>query len=107
MAPKASITSSRSAAAATPSVFGGDVIHALGAIDAPLLLLHGERDGVCPPSHSRVVFHALHSRGVPTELVLYPEEGHTVELPRHRRDAARRVCAWLLEHVPVADPTSK
>ena len=56
------------------------MIDALGAIDAPLLLLHGERDGVCPPSHSRVVFHALHSRGVPTELVLYPEEGHTVEL---------------------------
>ena len=57
----------------------------------------------CARRATRASSSTLHSRGVPTELVLYPEEGHTVELPRDRRDAARRVCAWLLEHVPVAE----
>jgi dipeptidyl aminopeptidase/acylaminoacyl peptidase len=43
-----------------------------------------------------VAFHrALKSRGVPTGLVIYPDEGHGIRQPRHREDVLRRVLAWF------------
>ena len=74
----------------------------LSRLNAPLLLLHGERDERCSVSRAKAICQAVFARGVPTQLVLYPGGARVLEHPVHRRDAARRVCAWLLTHMPPA-----
>ena len=61
----------------------------------PTLLLVGERDGECPAPQSREFWHALRTLGVPTELVIYPGEGHVFIQPEHQQDVRERVLAWF------------
>ena len=78
----------------------------LAHVAAPLLLLHGERDERCPVSRAKAICQAVHARGVPSQLALYPGAGaHVLAAPAHRRDAARRMCAWLLKHMPPSAPS--
>jgi dienelactone hydrolase len=78
-----------------------DIFNQIHQIDAPLLLIHGSDDDICPPSQSRVVFNSLHHRGVPTGLVLYPNEGHGITNEEdHVRDCMRRMLVWFLATIP-------
>merc|ERR1712007_281049 len=43
-----------------------DNFNALHRIRRPLLLMHGEKDDICPLSQSSVAFHVLEKAGVPT-----------------------------------------
>jgi dipeptidyl aminopeptidase/acylaminoacyl peptidase len=61
----------------------------------PTLVLVGERDVECPAPQSYEFWRALTRLGVPTRLVVYPDEGHLIASPKHRRDIARRTVAWL------------
>ncbi|KAL3899727.1 MAG: hypothetical protein SGPRY_012595 [Prymnesium sp.] len=74
----------------------GTILDNLDAITAPLLMLHGASDKVAPPSHSRVVYHHLHARSVPAQLVVYPEEGHRLTSLHARRDAMQRISLGVL-----------
>ena len=62
----------------------------------PTLVVVGDRDGECPAPQSYEFWHALRDLHVPTQLVVYPNEGHGFVDPAHRRDvairAARVVC---------------
>ncbi len=78
----------------------GDVFPNLGAIRVPLLLLHGDRDPICPLSESKVTCRALEALGVPVGLVVYPGEGHGFRKEQSRRDSARRTLAWFLTYLP-------
>ncbi len=78
-----------------------DVFPHLGSIQAPLLMLHGDRDPICTLSQSVVAYRALEDRRVPVGLVVYPGEGHGFRKKENRRDCARRVLAWFLEHLPL------
>jgi len=82
-----------------------DSFNELHRISAPMLLMHGEKDDICPLSQSQVVFHQLEKKGVPTGLVVYPGEGHGFDKPEHQRDRDRRMLAWWLEHLPNPGPT--
>lgn len=82
------------------SVVRSDVFNHLGSIDAPLLLLHGDRDPICSLSQSVVTCRALEARGVRVGLVIYPGEGHGFRKKMNVRDCARRTLAWFLEHLP-------
>jgi dipeptidyl aminopeptidase/acylaminoacyl peptidase len=64
-------------------------------VKTPTLVLVGERDEECPAPQSREFWHALRTLDVPTQLVIYPGEGHLVSRPEHRRDIMRRTAAWL------------
>jgi dipeptidyl aminopeptidase/acylaminoacyl peptidase len=64
-------------------------------VRTPTLVLVGERDLECPAPQSREFWHALRTLDVPTQLVIYPDEGHGVRRPSHRRDILRRTAAWL------------
>ena len=55
----------------------------------------GERDVETPASQSLEFWHALHTLGVPTQLVIYPGEGHGIRLPAHRADVTKRSRAWF------------
>lgn len=67
-------------------------------VTTPTLVLHGEKDLRCPVHQAQQWHYALRERGVPTELVLYPDGSHVFPLlgrPSHRVDYARRVVEWV------------
>jgi dipeptidyl aminopeptidase/acylaminoacyl peptidase len=61
----------------------------------PTLLLVGQYDGECPAPQSREFWYALKTLGVPTQLVIYPGEGHAFVQLDHQRDVMERVVAWF------------
>ena len=85
----------------SPGAGESDVFPLLGQIGAPLLMLHGDQDPICPLSQSMVVYRALEDRKVPTGVVVYPGEGHGFKRKENRRDSARRTLGWFLEHLPL------
>jgi dipeptidyl aminopeptidase/acylaminoacyl peptidase len=65
----------------------------------PTLLLHGERDPICPVGQAHEMFRALKELGVDTELVVYPREGHGPREREHLRDVLLRGVRWFAERV--------
>ena len=61
----------------------------------PTLIVVGDRDAECPAPQSWEFWHALKTLGVPTEFVIYPNEGHAIGNPTHQRDIVRRALAWF------------
>ena len=61
----------------------------------PTLVLHGERDSEVPTPQGYEFWHALKTLGVPTELVIYTDEGHGVRDPKHQLDIQERTVAWF------------
>jgi dipeptidyl aminopeptidase/acylaminoacyl peptidase len=68
-------------------------------VKTPTLVVVGERDGECPAPQSFEFWHALKSLGVETQLVVYPDEGHRISKPEHRRDITRRMVGWFAQHL--------
>jgi dipeptidyl aminopeptidase/acylaminoacyl peptidase len=66
----------------------------------PTLVLVGERDGECPAPQSYEFWHALRDRHVPTQLVVYPNEGHGFVDPDHRRNVMERAVDWFERYMP-------
>jgi dipeptidyl aminopeptidase/acylaminoacyl peptidase len=64
-------------------------------VKTPTLVVVGERDGECPTPQSYEFWHALKTLGVPTELVVYPGEGHMFRKVDHKRDVIERTVAWF------------
>ncbi|HWE47306.1 MAG TPA: S9 family peptidase [Caulobacteraceae bacterium] len=60
----------------------------------PTFLWVGERDQECPPPQSQEFWHGLRDMGVPTELVIYPGEGHGVRQPKNVHDLEKRILDW-------------
>eukprot|EP00931_Biecheleriopsis_adriatica_P030518 TRINITY_DN17999_c0_g1_i2.p1 TRINITY_DN17999_c0_g1~~TRINITY_DN17999_c0_g1_i2.p1 ORF type:complete len:798 (-),score=158.09 TRINITY_DN17999_c0_g1_i2:39-2432(-) len=63
-----------------------DSLRDLGNIQSSLLLLHGDEDDVCPVSHSQLVYQELRRRGIPTQLAIYPGQGHGFEGDKVQQD---------------------
>ncbi len=49
----------------------------------PTLVIHGERDYRVPVSEALALFEALQRRGVPSELLVFPDENHWILKPRN------------------------
>lgn len=67
----------------------------LEAIKTPTLILHGDEDTNTFISNSRELYQALRHRGVTTQFVHYPREGHGLREPNHKLDELRRCLAWM------------
>ena len=67
------------------------------AIRAPLFIQHGENDPRVPVSESRHIHRVLSEKGIRCELVVYPDEGHTVEKLANRIHLFTRAVAFLDE----------
>jgi dipeptidyl aminopeptidase/acylaminoacyl peptidase len=67
----------------------------------PMLIVVGDRDGECPMPQSYEMWHALRDLGVPTQLVVYPAEGHGFVNPEHRRDVTERAVEWFDHYMPA------
>jgi len=63
-------------------------------VKAPTLIYAGERDPLVPVSQSREFFRALQHFKVPSELIIYPREGHSIQEPNHLRDNLNRILNW-------------
>src|SRR5204862_4619682 len=68
-------------------------------VKTPTLVLVGDRDGECPVPQSFEFWHALKTLGVETQFVVYPNEGHSIAQPEHRRDIIKRTIAWYNQHL--------
>ncbi|MFJ4650289.1 serine hydrolase [Nocardia sp. NPDC088792] len=76
-------------------------------VTAPTLVLHGEADVRCPLGQAEQWYNALHDRGVPAELVIYPGATHLFILdgkPSHRADYNRRIIDWVIAHTRAHGP---
>jgi dipeptidyl aminopeptidase/acylaminoacyl peptidase/CubicO group peptidase (beta-lactamase class C family) len=70
----------------------------VGQVTTPTLVLHGQDDLTCPVGQAQQWHTSLRDRGVPTELVLYPDASHVFILlgrPSQRLDYSRRVVDWV------------
>jgi dipeptidyl aminopeptidase/acylaminoacyl peptidase len=65
----------------------------------PTLIVVGDRDGECPAPQSYEFWHALKTLGVPTEFVIYPNEGHLFANPMHSRDVIDRTVMWFGQYL--------
>jgi dipeptidyl aminopeptidase/acylaminoacyl peptidase len=69
----------------------------------PTLVVVGDRDGECPAPQSYEFWHALRDEHVPTQFVVYPNEGHGFVDPAHRRDVAERAIEWFARYMPASE----
>ena len=78
---------------------GRSPLRRVDAISTPMLLTAGSNDLATPPSQAQVLYTALRERGIATQLVLYPEEGHGVRHPRTLADQCARMVTWFDLHL--------
>lgn len=64
-------------------------------VKTPTLVVVGERDAECPASQSYEFWHALKTFGVPTQLIIYPGEGHLFIKPEHQADRLDQTIRWF------------
>ena len=77
-------------------------IYRIKAAKTPTFIYVGERDIEVPPTQSIEYWHALKDQGVPTSLVIYPDEGHGIRDPEHTADLRKRTLAWFDRYVKAA-----
>jgi dipeptidyl aminopeptidase/acylaminoacyl peptidase len=66
-------------------------------IGIPMLIIHSEHDWRCPLEQAQRLYVALHRRGVPVEMLLFPGEGHELSragLPSHRVARFEAILDW-------------
>ncbi|MBR2637987.1 MAG: S9 family peptidase [Bacteroidaceae bacterium] len=63
--------------------------------DTPILLIHGDKDYRILSSQSMAAFNAARLKGVPAQLLLFPDENHWVLKPQNGILWQRTFFAWL------------
>jgi len=87
----------------------GSPIFGLGKAKTPTIIHVGENDERVPVANARALYRALHHYlDVPTELIVYPGEGHGLTTYEHRKAKMEWDIAWfdryLLETAPPPEP---
>jgi len=79
-----------------PAVYAkSSPINYIKQVKTPALMVAGDRDAEVPVTQSYEYWHALRDLGVPTQLVIYPGEGHLFYKPADHQDVLRRTAAWF------------
>jgi dipeptidyl aminopeptidase/acylaminoacyl peptidase len=76
--------------------FHADQIH------TPTLFMGGDKDFNVPLAGGEQMYQALRTLGVPTQLVIYPEQFHVFTKPSFLVDRAERYIAWYAKYLPVS-----
>jgi dipeptidyl aminopeptidase/acylaminoacyl peptidase len=85
-----------------PAVYAkSSAINFIEKVKTPTLVVVGDRDGECPAPQSFELWHALRDEHVPTQLVVYPNEGHGFVNPEHRTDVLVRALDWFAKYMPA------
>jgi dipeptidyl aminopeptidase/acylaminoacyl peptidase len=64
-------------------------------IHTPTLFMGGDRDFNVPIAGGEQMYQALQALGIPTELVVYPDQFHDITRPSFIKDRLERVEAWF------------
>jgi dipeptidyl aminopeptidase/acylaminoacyl peptidase len=79
-----------------PAVYQkSDPIRFVKNVKTPTLILVGDSDGEVPMAQSIEWYHALETMKVPTQMVVYPNEGHLFYRPADARDYNLRMLRWF------------
>jgi len=78
-----------------PVTYAGE----LGKFKTPTLVICGERDYRVPYTQSLEFFSALQRQGVPSKLVVFPDEGHWVLKPQNAQFWYKTFLDWLALYV--------
>jgi dipeptidyl aminopeptidase/acylaminoacyl peptidase len=73
-----------------------------GRVSTPTLVIQSEQDWRCPVEQGQRWFVELKRRGVPTELLLFPGEGHELSRsgrPTHRQARFEHILRWWAERL--------
>ncbi|WP_040339706.1 S9 family peptidase [Candidatus Blastococcus massiliensis] len=76
------------------------------AITTPTLVIHSEHDWRCPLEQGTRLYVELKRRGVPSELLLFPGEGHELSRsgrPRHRLARFEHILRWWARWLPTEE----
>lgn len=68
-------------------------------IKTPTLYLSGDKDANVPMVGNEQMYEALKSLGIPTELIIYPNEFHGIQRPSYQRDRYERYLAWYAKYL--------
>ncbi len=85
----------------------GSPLYNLHKVTTPTLIHVGEHDERVPAAHARTLHRALHHYlDVPTELIVYPDEGHGLTTYKHRKAKMEWDVAWFEKYLnpPTPDP---
>jgi len=94
-----------------PDYFGGDLwdqfdrwrarsaMFHIKQVTTPTLVQHGDKDARVPLSQGQELYQALKRRGVPTEMIIYPRQPHSIGEPQLQLDAMRRNLDWFEKHL--------
>jgi len=66
----------------------------------PTFLYVGERDVETPAVQSLEYWHGLRAMGVPTDLMIYQDEGHGIRDPKNLKDRETRMIGWFDRWLP-------
>jgi dipeptidyl aminopeptidase/acylaminoacyl peptidase len=84
-----------------PAVYAkSSAINYIKNAKTPTLIVVGDRDGECPAPQSFEMWHGLRSMGVPTELVVYADEGHGFHKDSDRINVLERALGWFDKYMP-------
>jgi dipeptidyl aminopeptidase/acylaminoacyl peptidase len=72
---------------------------ALGKYKTPTLVIAGEKDFRVPYTQSLEFFSALQRQGVPSKLVVFPDEGHWVLKPQNSQFWYKTFLDWLARYL--------
>jgi dipeptidyl aminopeptidase/acylaminoacyl peptidase len=75
----------------SPHTYAAD----FGTFKTPTLVVAGEQDFRVPYTQSLEFYSALQRQGVPSKLIVFPDEGHWVLKPQNSVFWYREVLAWL------------
>jgi dipeptidyl aminopeptidase/acylaminoacyl peptidase len=75
-----------------PVTYAGE----LGEFKTPTLVICGERDYRVPYTQSLEFFNALQRQGVPSKLVVFPDEGHWILKPQNAQFWYKTFFDWLV-----------
>ncbi len=64
-------------------------------IKTPTLFMGSQNDFNVPVAGSEQMYQALRSRGIPTELVIYPNQNHGLTTPSYVKDRLERHIRWF------------
>jgi len=79
----------------SPSTYAGE----LGKFKTPTLVFCGERDYRVPYTESLEFFSALQRQGVPSKLVVFPDEGHWILKPQNAQFWYKTFLDWLATYM--------
>jgi dipeptidyl aminopeptidase/acylaminoacyl peptidase len=64
-------------------------------IKTPTLYMVGEKDFNVPAIGSEQMYQGLRSTGVPTEMIIYPDQYHGLAVPSYWKDRYERYWKWF------------